>query len=393
MGSREVTLDIFPALFPAGGIGRYVRDLAYALRNVEGRPKARFAYPRNLRSKALAAFRPDELHELPLPSKALHALFMAGNMLGLHFDGLYGDPALVHSPAGYGPLFRRARLVVNVHDLTFLDHPEWHPRRTWLYYGATLPQATRNATAVICHSDYVRRLVIDRYAIDPARAVTLSPPLGHDFHPMSPVASRDHVERRFGVRGDFILHVGTIEPRKNHVGLVQAFERICRAGFPGPLVFVGQDGWHVGPILARIERSSEARRIIRIRDADDHDLAALYGACTVCAYPSFEEGFGMPLLEGMACAAPCLTSDHPVLLELGRECAWTVPACDVEALTERMLALWRDPDARLALGEKGPGRAANYAYEQWARRTFALYEAVLSTGMPPTGADRPSIAA
>lgn len=393
MGSREVTLDIFPALFPAGGIGRYVRDLAYALRNVDGRPPARFAYPRNLRSRALAAFKPEELRELPLPSKALHALFMVGNSLGLHFDALYGDPALVHSPAGYGPLFRNAHLVVNVHDLTFLDHPEWHPRRTGIYYGATLPAATRNASAVICHSDYVRRSVIGRYRIDPARAVTLSPPLGHDFHPIPRAASQEHVQRRFGLRGEFILHVGTIEPRKNHVGLVDAFERICRAGFPGPLVLVGQDGWHVRPILARIEGSSEARRIMRVRDADDHDLAALYGACTVCAYPSFEEGFGMPLLEGMACAAPCLTSDHPVLLELGKGCAWTVPASDVEALGDRMRTLWRDPDARLALGGRGPARAADYAFARWARRTFALYEAVLSTGMPPTGADRPSVAA
>src|SRR5262245_22775857 len=118
MGSPGVTLDIFPGLFPAGGIGRYVRDVAYALRNVPGGPSARFAYPRNLRSRALAAFRPAELCELPFASKPLHALFMVASPLGFHFDGMYGDPALVHSPAGYGPLFRRARLILNVHDLT-----------------------------------------------------------------------------------------------------------------------------------------------------------------------------------------------------------------------------------------------------------------------------------
>lgn len=392
MESREVTLDVFPALFPAGGIGRYVRDLVHALRHLSGGPPVRFAYPRNLRSIALAAFAPEELQEIPLASKPLQALFMAGNHLGFPFDGLYGDPVLVHSPAGYGPVFRKARLVLNVYDLTFLDHPEWHPRRTRLLYGATMPAAARNAAVVICMSDHVRRRVIDRFALDPARVVKRPPPLGHAFRPVPHEASRAHVERRFGLRGDFVLQVGTIEPRKNHVGVVEAFERICRDGFPGPLVLVGQDGWRMGPILARIERSPEARRIIRVRDADDHDLAALYGACAVCAFPSFDEGFGYPLLEGMACGAPCLTGDHPVLLELGQDCVWSVRPGDVEALTERMRTLWRDPDARRALEEKGKTRAAGYAFEPWARRTFALYEAVLSTGMPPRDADRPSVA-
>src|SRR5262245_18588298 len=172
---------------------------------------------------------------------------------GLHFDALYDRPLVFHSPMGYGPLFRDALTLANVHDLTFLEHPEWHPVRTSFFMRETVPRVVRKPRIVICHSDYVRGSVLHTYGLDPSRVVVLPPPIGHTFAPMKRRNAIEHVARRFGLHGDFILHVSTLEPRKNQVRLIEAFERMRRAGFPGPLVMVGRNGWKVRPILSRLE--------------------------------------------------------------------------------------------------------------------------------------------
>ncbi|HEY2956119.1 MAG TPA: glycosyltransferase family 1 protein [Candidatus Eisenbacteria bacterium] len=377
MGRPVVMVDALAGLFPGGGIGRYVRDLADALTDMPDAPPVCFVYPRNLRVRARARFRPEHLHELPWSWLQLRLVLVAGRAVGARYDWAYGEPAVMHSPLGYGPSFRRTRLINHVHDLTTLEHPEWHPRRTSWFYRVMLPAAVRDADVVLTHSRYMGRRVVEALGGDPARTVTIPPPLSRGFEPVPAEEARTHVRRRFGIGGDFILHVGTIEPRKNHVRLMGAFERLRRAGFPGPLVLVGQDGWLVRPILRRLETSPESAAVQRIRDADDRDLVALYGACTLCAFPSLEEGFGMPLLESMACGAACVTSQHEALTELGAGCSLAVPATDEAALADALLRLWRDPDLRREVARAGPARAAAYRFERWAERIFALYRGQL----------------
>jgi glycosyltransferase involved in cell wall biosynthesis len=368
-----VAVDVFAALVPGGGIGRYVRDLVAALTRLPDAPPARFVYPRNWRAPARAAFPAEQLHELPLPWIGLRAAYQVGTLMPLTFDRWFGEAAVVHSPVGYGPAFKRSRLLCHVHDLTSIEHPEWHPTRANLFLRHAIPHAARHADTVLTHSRFVASRVRAVFGVPDERIVTIPPPLGHAFHPVPDRAARERVARRYGLAGPFVLHVGTLEPRKNHVGLVGAFERMRRAGFPGPLVLVGKPGWRTAPILSRLEASPEHAAILHVTDADDDDLVALYGACTVCAYPSLEEGFGMPVLESMACGAPIVTSDHASLIELGTGYAVAVPATDEDALAAAMLAVWRDPAARERAVANGPARAAAYHWKRWASRTFELY--------------------
>ena len=377
-GAPFVLVDAVAGLFPAGGIGRYVRDLSHALRHIEGAPPARFLIARNMRALALERYREDETVELPMTWRQFAAAVMAGTALGVPFDRLYGEPAVVHSPLGYGPTFRRARLIDHIHDLTSLEHPEWHTWRTRALFSVAATRAVRRADVVLSHSEFIRREVVRRLGVPEARTVVIPPPLGHVFVAVPREAAAERVRRRFGLEGPFVLHVGTIEPRKNHATLVAAFERMRRDGFPGPLVLVGQDGWRFAPIAARLASSPEARHVMRVRDADDADLAALYGACTCSAFPSLAEGFGMPLLESMACGTACVVSDHPALLELGKRDCVAVPATDADALADAMLRLWRDADHRAAIAAGGPARAREYAFPRWAERIFALYWSLLA---------------
>lgn len=373
-----VLVDAFPGLAPAGGIGRYVRDLSHALRTRPDAPAAGFAYPRNLRRVARERYPDAQLVELPLAWKPLCVAIGAGMTLGASFDALYGRPAVMHSTLGYGPRFSRTRLIEHVHDLTTIEHPEWHPAHTRAFLATCMPRAVRAADVVLTHSEHVRRRVQAMWSVPDARCVTIPPPLGHDFRPLPPATAAERVRTAFGLDGPFVLHVGTLEPRKNHAGLVAAFERLCDAGFPGPLVLVGKPGWHMGPILERLARSPRASRILRLETLADGDLVALYGACTLCAFPSHEEGFGMPLLESMACGASCVVSDHPALVELGGSACVAVSLADPDSLPAAMLALWREPERRAALARLGPERAAPYAFERWAGRLFALYRRELA---------------
>ena len=371
-------MDVFAGLVPGGGIGRYVRDLCDALDRRPDAPPARYAYPRNFRAAARARFAPGRLHELPLPWYVLRLLYGAATRTHTRFDRLFGEPAVLHSPVGYGPTFARTRLIAHVHDLTSIEHPEWHPLRANLFLRGTIPYAARNAPVVLTHSRFIARRCVEALGLDPSRIVTIPPPLSRGFAPGPVGAARARVRERFGLDGEFVLHVGTFEPRKNHVRLVGAFERLRRAGYPGMLVLVGRDGWRVGPILRRIAASPEAGAIRRITDADDPDLVALYQTCTACAYPSIEEGFGMPLLESMACGAACVTSDHAALVELGEGCALALPHDDEVALADALVRLWRDPDHRRAVAAPGPARAAGYTFDRWAGRIFELYRRELA---------------
>ncbi len=375
--AAEVMVDVLGGLTGSGGITRYVRDLATALTVCPEAPRARFAYPRTRRRPARAQLPPERLHELPLGWPALRLLYVAGTRLPLTFDRWFGGAAVVHSPVGYGPAFARTRLISHVHDLTSLEHPEWYPARPGLFMRRTQSHAARHADVVLTHSVHVAERVAEVLGVPRERIETIPPPLGSGFTPVSREAARDRV-RRLGLEGPYVLHVGTLEPRKNHVTLIAAFERLRRAGFPGPLVLAGREGWKYQPILTRIAASPERASIRHLREAGDDDLVALYGAATVCAYPSLAEGFGMPLLESMACGTACVTSDHPALTELAQGDALAVPARDVDALAGALLQVWQDEDLRESLGRRGQSRAAAYTFDRWAPRMFALYRRELT---------------
>jgi glycosyltransferase involved in cell wall biosynthesis len=373
MTAPEVHLDVFPALYPAGGIGRYTRDLADALATRPGAPPARFSYPRHAAGARVPDWDPARLRPLPIGSRRMRAVLLASARLGLRPDRLYGRPAVFHSPTGWGPRFRDTRIIVTIHDLTGILHPEWHPARTRWLVGQTLPRAVRHAERVLCDSDHVRAQVVRELGARPDRVETVHLGVNGAFHPRGREERARHLARRFAITDPFVLHVGTIEPRKNHGALVRAFERLRRAGFPGRLVLVGRVGWGVEPILRVLGASPEAGRIVRIEEADDEDLAMLYSACEMFVFPSFEEGFGLPPIEAMACGAPVITSDGSSLREIAEGAAVLVDPADRGALEAAMVDLWSDPARRDQLRAVGLERAARFGAGAWIERMFSIY--------------------
>lgn len=371
--AAPVVLDVHAALFPSGGIGRSVRDLAAALATRPDAPPARFAYPARLPGAASPPWPAHTLSPLPGSDRRRRWTYLASTLAPALADRYYGSPALVHSPAGYGPVFARAKHLVTIHDLTAITHPEWHAPRTQGFFHRMIPASILNADRIVCDSDWTRAQLLERYAVEPSRAETVHLSVSPHFGPVPRERALGHLARRFSLEPPFVLHVGTLEPRKNHVTLVAAFERLRRAGFPGTLVLVGPDGWRFEPILARIESSPERAAIRRLAEAGDEDLLALYSACAVFAFPSLDEGFGLPPLEAMACGAACVTSAGNSLGEVTADGAEHVPAEDAEALSGALVTLWRDEGRRASLAARGRARAAHFTPERWIARMFAIY--------------------
>ena len=222
--------------------------------------------------------------------------------------------------------------VVTVHDLTFFDHPEWHERTKVPFFRRMIKASARRATEIICVSDFTAGRLA---AIAPPRArVTVARHgVDHDrFRPDGDAAADRARLARHGITAPYVAFVGTLEPRKDVPTLVAAFASLTPDHPDLRLALVGGDGWGVDQIRTAISNSGVATHIVRTGYVDDDVVPALYRQAQVVAYPSFEEGFGVPVLEALACGAPLVTTAGSALAEVAGDAARIVPVHDEHAL-------------------------------------------------------------
>lgn len=297
-------------------------------------------------------------------------------------ESIAGAADVFHATNYGAPRRRAARLVVTVHDLALLRFPELgtaalRAHVEWACAGL------RAAERIIADSQATRDDLIALTGADPARIRVVYP--GHDarFAPLPRDAARASVARRFGLRGPYILHVGTLEPRKNAVALLRAFERVRAGRAAGhTLVLVGRRGWMYEPILAAMQTPGLAGRVRLIDDAGNDELPALYAAADLFVYPSLYEGFGLPVVEAMACGAPVVTSNVSSLPEVAGDAALLADPRDEAALAAAIDRALGDPALRAALAARGRARAEHFSWQRCARETLAVYEEALES--PPS---------
>jgi glycosyltransferase involved in cell wall biosynthesis len=283
-----------------------------------------------------------------------------------------------HGPHYTMPELARVPKVVTIHDLTFFDHPEWHERSKIPFFRRAIRTASHRASALICVSDYTARRL--RELVPPRGPVHVIPHgVDHDrFRPDPPggTAADDEVLGRFGVRTPFVAFVGTIEPRKSVDHLVRSFDRMSAAHPDLHLVLAGTAGWGVETVEAAIAAARHGDRVIRTGYVPDEAVPALFRRAAAVAYPSAEEGFGMPALEALACDAPLVTTRGSVMEEVVGAAALLVPAGDARALAGALDMLVRGDarlDERRLLGRK---IAAGHTWEACADRHAEVYRSV-----------------
>lgn len=391
----KVAFDVGPVFQPLTGIGRYALELARALAArpeiarlyyIDGmscldRPDARLMAGTLTGQPARAAGHtglPRRLRRLVAATPFAPAAFATYHkLLRLRFmnSAPARDADLYHG-TGYRPLPLSVPGVITVHDLSFIRYPQFHPAARVRMLLDTLPRTLDAAAAIITDATAIREGVITTYGIAPERVHAIALGVAPDFHPRTPEEVRPVLARHGLLSTPYLLSVSTLEPRKNLVGLVDAYSRLPQAlRARHPLVLAGGKGWLSEKLekrLAPLERAGKVRRLGYVPQAD---LPHVYAGAWAFAYPSFYEGFGLPVAEAMASGIPTLTSNRSSLPEVAGEAALQINPEDADALRDGLQQLLEDGELRARLTRAGPLQAARFTWENTARHTLAVYGA------------------
>jgi len=363
-----------------GGIPTYAEHLIAGLAKIPGNSLVLWCGSRTSQAR-VGQLVPEHL-EIVKPGFAVRmlsrvGLFACANPLPI--ERLVGPVEVFHGlnyllPSHHG---RPAR-VVTVHDLSMLTNPEWHPAVRTRLMGWPLPRTVTKAHHVITDCEAVRVEVIERLGVPPERvsAVPLAP--SRDFCVQGPEVI-DAVVRRYGLRTrDYILFAGALEPRKNVVRLLDAVQLLgAKSRDLPPLVLVGPSGWRNHDLVTRIRSAGSSLRLLGA--VPRSDLVALMGGASVLAYPSLGEGFGLPVLEAMACGTPVVAARIPPIIEIVGEAALLVDPNETEDIAEGLRHVLEDSRLRADLVKRGLAQAAKFSWEQTAVRTLSAYAKALDS--------------
>jgi glycosyltransferase involved in cell wall biosynthesis len=353
-----------------GGVGRYVKALATHL-PVEAavdRGAVEFLVARHPPDRLSAVGLPASTRRLAWPGRLITRTWVTLRRPALP-DGLLDQLDLVHATSAAVPPTGRRPLVATVHDLAFRHFPDAYPAAGRRYHERSARIVADEAARVLVPSEATARDLAELYGVDRGR-VTITP-LGVEVPPEPDRAGAERLLRDLGVRGPFLLAVGTLEPRKNLPRLLDAFGQVADE-LPGHwLVVVGPVGW--GP---RLRPTWDSVRVKLAGPVGDALLHALYQAAEGLAYPSLYEGFGLPVLEAMANGVPVLTSDRSSLPEVAGDAALLVDPHNRSAIAAGLVRLAGDQDLRRRLVEAGRRRAAGFTWRATAAATWAAYREV-----------------
>jgi glycosyltransferase involved in cell wall biosynthesis len=382
----RVGIDVSLVPGQTAGGGQYSYQLARALAAVD--PETAFVlypvfyyivHPEFRRARLPSAPNLRVAHRF-LPASVVTSLWRTDRSERFR-EWLLGRVDLVHSTTFCAPRLRpgRKRLVVTIYDLSFVSHPEFHLPANVAHCLAGTRLAIERADRLIAISESTRRGLVELMGADPERvAVTplaADPALGR----VADAAELARVRRRYDLPERFVLFLGAMEPRKNLARLLEAFAALKPAvRRETGLVVAGAPGWLNDSIQARLAELGLERQVRLAGYVDAGDVAALYSLATVFAYPSLWEGFGLPVVEAMACGAPVLTSDVSSMPEVAGDAAVLVDPTDVEAIADGLTRLLDDAALREDLAARGRRRAASYSWERCARETLAVYRSVLA---------------
>ena len=292
-------------------------------------------------------------------------------------------PEICHFTNYLAPLTLGCPYVVNIHDMSLYITPRLHNFKKLALDRTLIPHVARRADAIITGSNSARDDIVRHLRVPRKKIKVISYAISPAFGPVTDPARLSAVREKYGIRVPYILYVGTIEPRKNIASLIRAFALLKRRGLPHKLVIVGQPGWHFAPIYAEVERQALRCEVIFTGYVPFEDLPALYSAAESMAFPSLYEGFGLPVLEAMACGTPLVTSNSSALAEIAGVNALLVNPLSVSEIAAALHRLHKDPDLRQELRRRGLSRAAEFTWERLARSTLDLYEDVVGRAKSP----------
>jgi len=282
-------------------------------------------------------------------------------------------PDVAHFTNGMIPIGSPVATVVTVHDMSLRLYPNCHPVRRLLLNRPLMHVAIRQASSIVTVSNSARRDLLRLHGVAPDRVAVVHEAASPAFRPIADREWLENVRARYALPRQFMLYVGTIEPRKNLSRLMSAFADARKAGIPHHLVCVGPYGWSSRNLAGHIERLGIQDVVHFTGYVPFEHLPAIYNLGEFFAFPSLYEGFGLPVVEAMACGIPVLTSTTSSLGEIAGDAAETIDPADTDAIANAIVRLASDQDLRRDRAERGLRRARSFSWAQTARDMLAVY--------------------
>ena len=367
----KIGIDARLVYYQPAGIGQYTVRLAQALAAIDRDNTYVILQSRKDRAPLVEAANVRHHKMWTPPHHRYEQLTLPLELAPLGLD-------LLHCPDFIPPFHRRCRAVITVHDVAFLRFPGLLTAESQRYYGQ-IARAVQNADHIIAVSESTKKDLISLVGADASRITVVHEAAGTVFHPADAAAIRQ-VRERYGLAGDYILFVSTIEPRKNIPFLLHAYARLRETwqgdGEIPSLVLAGNRGWLYDRIFTVIYQLKLTPSVIVTGGVPVEDLPALFSGALFFVMPSLYEGFGLPVLEAMSCGTPVIASNTSSLPEVAGDAAILIDPQDIVGLAAAMQRLCNDAALRHEMRARGMAQAARFSWQRAARETLAVYQTV-----------------
>lgn len=381
MSARRIGIDVTSALTQGGGIGRYTRELIRALVSINSTDELHFFSARLPDSTPLTESLPSAVnvsyHPAPLSERWLYRLWYRAR-LPVPVQWATGPLDLFHSPDFVlPPTSGSIPTLLTVHDLSFLHYPETFPDALVNYLNRIVPWSVNRATHILADSIATREDLLSLWQIPAEKVTVLYSGVNEQFRPLEDSRKIVAVRQKYGLEErPYVLAVGTVQPRKNYQMLIRAFRPVAMQ-LPYNLVFAGGKGWLDEEMKSEVERQGLKERVRFTGFVADEDLPALYCGASMLVFPSLYEGFGLPVLEAMACGLPCIISDASSLPEVGGDAAIQLPPTNETMWAEAMLGLLTDENKQAEMIEAGFSQVRSFSWNKAARELMQVYNSLL----------------
>jgi glycosyltransferase involved in cell wall biosynthesis len=377
----RIGFDLRPFLKEETGVGVYLRNLLFELARLDGENEYDLfsaSWKDRFEPRRLPPFAKKRFVDKRWPVRAVNFLWQDLGFPSL--DRIFRRPHdLTHSATPL-PLPTRGRKIVTVCDLFFMEDPARADREARRRFLGRTGRSLREADGVITISEFSRKGIIDRFGIPESKIRTTYLGLGAAFREPADTARVSALRNELELAGGFLLFVGASEPRKNLPGLVEALALVHKEFGKIPLVLVGRKGGDHPRVEDKIRELGLGAWVRRAGYRPDADVRALYDAAALLVFPSFAEGFGLPLLEAMACGLPAAVSGVSALPEIGGDAAVYFDPGDPEAIAAGIVRILRDEALRRTLRDRGRRRAQEFDWRKTAASTLEFYKEVAGTG-------------
>ena len=377
----RIGVDLTAAVTQGGGIGRYTRELLFAVTALDqantyhffsAKQPAVLPVPQSIPTGQNVQYRQSFLAD------RWHYRLWYRLRLPIPVQLLTGQIDLFHSPDFVlPPVWPKVPTLLTVHDLSFLHYPNTFPESLVSYLNQVVPWSIRRATHILADSEATKQDLLSLWQVPSEKITVLLSGVTSSFKRIDAAAQLLKVRQTYQL-GDapYLLSVGTIQPRKNYQLLIRAFKAVADR-FPHNLIISGGKGWLFDEMLAEIEKQGLQGRVRFIGFVDDADLPTLYSGAELFVFPSLYEGFGLPLLEAMACGVPVISSNASSLPEVGQDTAVYLSPHDPQVWTQKMIDLLENEDERAELSQRGLTHISRFSWQKTAVQLLEIYSQIV----------------